>query len=97
MNLKLRIERIMLIHALIVLKNNPIKEGNMFGLGAGELFLIFMIAVMFLGPKKIPELAKGIGQAFKEFEKARHEMINGEENKELKPQENHSENHSKVS
>ena len=46
----------------------------MFGLGAGELFLIFMIAILFLGPKKIPELAKGLGQAIREFEKAKHEM-----------------------
>lgn len=46
----------------------------MFGLGAGELFLIFMIAILFLGPKKIPELAKGLGQAIREFEKAKAEM-----------------------
>jgi sec-independent protein translocase protein TatA len=48
----------------------------MFGLGAGELFLIFIIALLFLGPKKLPELAKGLGQAMKEFQKARDEMVN---------------------
>lgn len=48
----------------------------MFGLGAGELLLIFVIAVLFLGPKKIPELAKGLGQAVREFQKARDEMMN---------------------
>ncbi len=48
----------------------------MFGLGAGELFLIFVIALLFLGPKKLPELAKGIGQAMKEFQKSRDEIIN---------------------
>ena len=48
----------------------------MFGLGAGELLLIFVIAILFLGPKKIPELAKGLGQAVREFQKARDEMIN---------------------
>jgi sec-independent protein translocase protein TatA len=47
----------------------------MFGLGAGELLLIFVIAILFLGPKKIPELAKGLGQAFKEFQKARDDMM----------------------
>lgn len=48
----------------------------MFGLGAGELFLIFVIALLFLGPKKLPELAKGLGQAIREFQKARDEMMN---------------------
>lgn len=47
----------------------------MFGLGAGELLLIFVIAVVFLGPKKLPELAKGLGQAMKEFQKARDEVM----------------------
>jgi TatA/E family protein of Tat protein translocase len=48
----------------------------MFGLGAGELFLIFIIALLFLGPKKLPELAKGLGQAVREFQKARDDMMN---------------------
>lgn len=48
----------------------------MFGLGAGELFLIFIIALLFLGPKKLPELAKGLGQAMREFQKARDDMMN---------------------
>ena len=47
----------------------------MFGLGAGELLLIFVIAILFLGPKKIPELAKGLGQAVREFQKARDDMM----------------------
>jgi sec-independent protein translocase protein TatA len=62
----------------------------MFGLGAGELFLIFMIAILFLGPKKIPELAKGLGQAIREFEKAKHEM-QAEINKPMH-EEHHQEN-----
>jgi sec-independent protein translocase protein TatA len=67
----------------------------MFGLGAGELFLIFMIAVMFLGPKKIPELAKGIGQAFREFEKSRNEMI--EDSQKVKVETDHAVKESKAS
>lgn len=42
----------------------------MFGLGFGELVVIFLIALIFIGPKKLPELAKGLGQGIKEFQKA---------------------------
>ncbi len=42
----------------------------MLGLGFGELVLIFLIALIFIGPKKLPELAKGLGQGIKEFQKA---------------------------
>lgn len=42
----------------------------MFGLGFGELLLVFLIALIFIGPKKLPELAKGLGQGIKEFQKA---------------------------
>lgn len=45
----------------------------MFGLGVGELALIFGVAFLFFGPKKIPELAKGMGQAIKEFKKGKDE------------------------
>jgi len=57
----------------------------MFGLGAGELFLIFVIALLFLGPKKLPELAKGLGQAIREFQKARDSVMS-EVNKPHTPQ-----------
>ena len=42
----------------------------MFGLGFGELLLIFLIALIFIGTKKLPELAKGLGEGLKEFQKA---------------------------
>ena len=42
----------------------------MFGLGFGELLLIFLIALIFIGPKKLPELAKGLGKGLREFQKA---------------------------
>jgi len=42
----------------------------MFGLGFGELVLVLLIALIFIGPKKLPELAKGLGQGLKEFQKA---------------------------
>jgi sec-independent protein translocase protein TatA len=42
----------------------------MFGLGFGELILIFLIALIFIGPKKLPELAKGLGKGLREFQNA---------------------------
>lgn len=42
----------------------------MFGLGFGELVLIFLIALIFIGPKKLPELAKGLGKGIREFQNA---------------------------
>lgn len=37
----------------------------MFGLGARELIILAVILVLFFGAKKIPELARGIGDALK--------------------------------
>jgi sec-independent protein translocase protein TatA len=42
----------------------------MFGLGFGELVLIFLIALIFIGPKKLPELAKGLGKGIRDFQNA---------------------------
>jgi sec-independent protein translocase protein TatA len=42
----------------------------MFGLGFGELILILLIALIFIGPKKLPELAKGLGKGLREFQNA---------------------------
>lgn len=45
----------------------------MFGLGATELLLVFVIIILFFGSKKIPELAKGIGQGINEFKKSQND------------------------
>ncbi len=42
----------------------------MFGLGFSELLVIFIIALIFIGPKKLPELAKGLGKGIKQFQDA---------------------------
>jgi len=47
----------------------------MFGLGAGELLVIFILALIFIGPKKLPELAKGLGKGIREFQKAKDDIM----------------------
>lgn len=42
----------------------------MFGLGIGEIVIILFVALIFIGPKKLPELAKGLGKGFREFQNA---------------------------
>jgi len=43
----------------------------MFGnIGGSELFLILLLVLVFFGARKLPELAKGLGQGIREFRKA---------------------------
>jgi TatA/E family protein of Tat protein translocase len=46
----------------------------MFGLGIPELIVIFVIALVVFGPKKLPDLGKSIGRAMAEFKKAQQEF-----------------------
>lgn len=46
----------------------------MFGrIGPMELILILVIALVIFGPKKLPEIGKAIGDAFKAFKKTQEE------------------------
>jgi TatA/E family protein of Tat protein translocase len=46
----------------------------MFGIGMPELILILAIALIVIGPKKLPDLAKSLGRAMREFKKATSEL-----------------------
>ena len=56
----------------------------MFGnIGGSELFLILLVILVFFGAKKLPELAKGLGQGIREFRKAAKD-VQDEVEKEVK-------------
>jgi sec-independent protein translocase protein TatA len=48
----------------------------MFGLGGQELLLILFVVLLFFGPSKLPELARGLGKGMKEFKKAQADLEN---------------------
>jgi TatA/E family protein of Tat protein translocase len=42
----------------------------MFGIGIQELIIIAVIALLVVGPKKLPDLAKTLGKGLRDFQKA---------------------------
>jgi sec-independent protein translocase protein TatB len=46
----------------------------MFGIGMQELLLILVIALIILGPKKLPDVAKSLGKALNEFKRATSDL-----------------------
>lgn len=47
---------------------------TMFGLGFQEILVILAIALLVIGPRKLPDLAKTLGKAFREFKHATDDL-----------------------
>ncbi len=43
-------------------------------IGAGELLLIFFVALLLFGPGRLPEIGRAFGRAAREFRKAESEV-----------------------
>ena len=43
-------------------------------LGFGEILVILFIVLLLFGAKKLPELARGLGQGMREFKRATNEI-----------------------
>jgi sec-independent protein translocase protein TatA len=53
-----------------------------FGLGGAEIGVLFLIILLIFGPSQLPKMARGLGQALREFKKAQreiHDELNREE------------------
>ena len=46
----------------------------MFGLGPGELLIILAIALLVLGPNRLPDVATSLGKAIRSFRKATRDL-----------------------
>ena len=52
-------------------------SGAMFGsIGMQELIIIFVIALIIFGPRRLPDLGKSLGRSIAEFKRASNELRN---------------------
>ncbi|MEO0825613.1 MAG: TatA/E family twin arginine-targeting protein translocase [Cyanobacteria bacterium J06639_14] len=49
---------------------------NVFGIGLPEMALIFIVALLVFGPKKLPEIGRSLGKAIRGFQDASKEFEN---------------------
>jgi sec-independent protein translocase protein TatA len=57
-------------------------------LGVQELIIIFVIALIVFGPRKLPELGKSLGRGLSEFKRASNDLRNSLE-EEIRIEEEH--------
>ncbi len=84
---------------MIVPKNfESLSDSLMFGLGFGEVTVILILALIFLGPKRLPEVGKKVGEFYRQFRETADTVkgtITGEfeEEPEEEPTEKESDSH----
>ncbi len=49
----------------------------MFGLGAPEMIVILVVALVIFGPKKLPEMGRSLGKSIREFQNAAKSVKEG--------------------
>jgi sec-independent protein translocase protein TatA len=54
----------------------------MVSIGPMEWVVIFVVALIMFGPKKLPELGKALGKSIREFKKATNGMLEDDDKKE---------------
>ncbi|MGB3404894.1 MAG: TatA/E family twin arginine-targeting protein translocase [Microcoleaceae cyanobacterium] len=47
---------------------------NIFGIGLPEMAVIFILALLIFGPKKLPEIGRSLGKAIRGFQDASQEF-----------------------
>lgn len=60
-------------------------------LGIWELLIILVVVLLIFGPRRLPEMAKGLGQSVREFRKGIRDMKNDFETEASKPEESETE------
>jgi sec-independent protein translocase protein TatA len=55
----------------------PITIASIFNLVGPDMMVVLLIVLLLFGAKKLPELARGMGRAVKEFSAARDEIERG--------------------
>lgn len=57
-----------------------------FNIGAPEILIILLVALLILGPSKLPQMARSLGEALREFRKAASEFSSNAPSASARPQ-----------